>query len=305
MIKKQAKQYLFICSLAIYLIIFACNRNTHKQNNKNLESIENEDKVGTSNPIVLKFSNSLFSVPSPHEASIFIKKSGVKYNKNLLNSVDNISNYTTSFKKALNLGIYGSNLGYLNIYEQIPESFKYFAAIKKLSGELSLNESFDENIITCIENNLDNKDSLLFYISKIYRNANYHLNKNQRNNIGALVITGGFIESLYFLSKSATINGNYEIRNRIGDQKHPLDNLIDLLSPFYYQSDEYADLIDKLVDLAYEFDGIIYNYIYEDPYIDTANKLTIIKSESRIVISDYHLGIISEKIEKIRSAIIN
>ncbi|MFC2138596.1 hypothetical protein ACFLTE_10505, partial [Bacteroidota bacterium] len=291
--------------VAILILSVACNQNSNSPRNNNLKSFENEEDGDTTDAFVLKFSNSLFSVPSPHEASIFIKKNGVKYDNSLMNSVDNISNYSTSFKKALNLGIYGSNLGYLNVYEQIPESFKYFAAIKKLSNELGLNESFDDKIITRIENNLDNKDSLLYYISKIYQDANNYLNKNQRDDIGGLVITGGFIESLYILTKCAALSGSYEIRNRIGDQKHPLDNLIDLLSPFYFQSDEYSELIDKLVDLAYEFDGIIYNYIYEDPIIDTLNKMTIINSESRIVISDYHLNIISEKIDKIRSAIIN
>ena len=301
----QAKQYLFIGFHLILIVIIACNQKNSAPKDENLETAVNEENIDTANSFVLKFSNSLFSVPSPHEASIFIKKNGVNYDKKLLNSVDNISNYSTSFKKALNLGIYGSNLGYLNVYEQIPESFKYFAAIKKLSSELGLNESFDDKIINSIENNLDNKDSLLYYISKIYQDANSYLSKNQRNDIGSLVITGGFIESLYILTKCAAFTGNYEIRNRIGDQKHPLDNLIDLLSPFYYQSNEYSELIDKLVDLAYEFDGIIYTYNYEEPDIDTVNKMTIINSESRIIISDYHLNIISEKIDKIRSAIIN
>ncbi len=291
--------------IIVVISLAGCNQKNRSSEGGKKENIEIEENSDSVNSIVLKFDNSLFSVPSPHEASIFIKKNGVKFDNQLLNSVENLSNYSTSYKKALNLGIYGSNLGYLNVYEQIPESFKYFAAIKKLSEELGLNESFDEDIVQRIENNLGNTDSLLFFISKIYQDANSYLNKSQRNDIGALVITGGFIESLYVLTKCALISGSYEIRNRIGDQKHPLDNLIDLLSPFYFQSDEYSQLIDKLVDLAYEFDGIIYTYIYEEPVIDSVNKLTIINSESRIVISDYHLNIISEKIDKIRTSIIN
>lgn len=296
------KIHIFIFILLISCCIFSCHQKAPKSSNNVL--LEMDEELDSTNSIVLKISNSLFFVPSPHEATLFIKKNGVKFNDDLINKIENLSKYSTSFKKALNLGIYGSNLGYLNIYEQIPESFKYFAAIKKLSNDLGLSESVDNNLISRIENNLNNKDSLLFFISKIYQDANAYLNKNQRNDVAALVIAGGFIESLHILAKSAQITGNYEIRNRIGDQKHPLDNLIDILSPYYYQSDEYSSLIDKLVDLAYEFDGIIYTYSYEKPFIDTANKLTIINSESRIVLSDYHLDIILKKISIIRDGII-
>lgn len=299
-LQKQSK--VIIVFLALSLLLGSCNNS--QKTGKPTEDLLEVD-IDTSVSMVLKLGNSLFSVPSPHEASIFIAKNGIKYDKALMNDIDNVGKYTTSFTKALNLGIYGANLGYLNVYEQIPESFKYFNVIKRLCNDLGVYDSFDESLIQRIENNLNNNDSLLYIISKVYQEANNYLNKSQRNNIAALIVTGGWIESLYILTQCTLSSGNYEIRNRIGDQKHPLDNLIDLLSPYYYQSNEYSQLIEQLVDLAYEFDGIIYNYSYDDPVIDSANKLTVINSESRIVISDYHLNIIAEKITKIRDNIIN
>jgi len=262
-------------------------------------------EIDTSASVIILYNSALFSIPSPHEATLFVKNNGVKFNKNLLNDIEKITNYTTSFKKALNLGIYGTDLGYLNTYEQIPESFKYFNAIKQLSEDLGIYDSFDEELINSIEHNLGNKDSLLFYISKIYLEASNYLNQNLRSGIGALIITGGWIESMYLLTQCTLETENYAIRNRIGDQKHPLDNLIDLLSPFYYQAEEYSNLIDKLVDMAYEFDGIIYNYSYDEPIVDSANKVTIINSESRIVVSDYHLQTLARKVVGLRNQIIN
>ena len=49
---------------------------------------------------------------------------------------------------------------------------------------------------------------------------------------------------------------------------------------FYNESNEYTELTEKLIDLAYEFDGIDINYTYEAPIIDKEKKLTII-NESR------------------------
>ena len=49
------------------------------------------------------------------EITMLIKEGGAVYDKQELNDHNNVSNYTTNFKKALNLGVYGTDLGYANI----------------------------------------------------------------------------------------------------------------------------------------------------------------------------------------------
>ena len=141
-------------------------------------------------------------------------------------------------------------------------------------------------------------------LSNSYRKADGFLKENDRNEVGALILAGGWIESLYLLTTIAKATSNRDVINRLGEQKHPLDNLIEVLSPLYYKSDEYAELTDKLIDLAYEFDGIIYSYSYKEPKIDVANKTIYINSQSRVIMSEYHLDIISQKVEDIRSLIV-
>jgi len=106
------------------------------------------------------------------------------------------------------------------------------------------------------------------------------------------------------LAQITNENKNRNIINRLGEQKHPLDNLIELLSPYYYKSKEFAWLIDALVDLAYEFDGIIFNYTYQESEVIPDQKLSIIKSNSNVIISEYHIRTIAQKISAIRSSII-
>jgi len=77
-----------------------------------------------------------------------------------------------------------------------------------------------------------------------------------------------------------------------------------VLTPLYYKSPEYAELIDKLIDLAYEFDGIIYSYSYKEPHVDEEKKIMYINSQSRVIISEYHIDIISQKVEALRNMII-
>jgi len=282
------------------LLLFGCNKKSTKISNN-----EPIDEKTDSSTLLVKVNNLVFSIPSPQQAYLFIRKNGIKFNKELINDINNISKYTTSTKKALNIGILGSDLAYLNVFEQIPEAVQYFTSIKKLAIELGIFDSFDQKLIDKIENNLSNKDTLMICISKIYENINAYLKNNQRNGTGMLIIAGGWIESLYILTQATISTGNYEIRNKVGEQKYPLDNLIELLSPYYYYSEDFTQLIDKLIDLAYDFDGVIYNYDYEQPVIDTIKKTTIIRSESKVIISEYHLNVISEKISQIRNEIIN
>lgn len=297
------KSFLFIS----VIIIASCNNYTSEKDTKKGKE-KQDNKYSThlidTSTIFLKYNNTLFTLPSPYQATFSIKNNDIEFHKSLLNPAGNVSNYTTNFQQALNMGIYGTDLGYLNIYDQIPSVISYFTVIKKLSKELGLENALQINIIDRIEKNINNQDSLLVLITSTYRQFDYYLKTNNRKDIGALILTGGWIESIYILSQSAVESNDRQIINRLGEQKHPLDNLIEILSPYYYQSKDFAELIDILVDLAYEFDGIIYSYTYIESEVNEAKKLTKINSKSNVIISEYHLKTIANKIASVRNKII-
>lgn len=282
------------------LIIFSCKKsNTTSTNSAGIHLTD----IDTSS-LVFKYNNTLFTIPSPFQVTSIIRSNDIDYNKSFLSPPENVSNYTTVFKQSLNIGIYGTDMGYLNIYDQTPDIISYFTVIKKLSGELGLNSAFQVSLIERIEKNIDNQDSLLFFLTNTYREFDAYLKNSNRKDVGVLIVTGGWIESLHLLAQITNENKNRNIINRLGEQKHPLDNLIELLSPYYYKSKEFAWLIDALVDLAYEFDGIIFNYTYQESEVIPDQKLSIIKSNSNVIISEYHIRTIAQKISAIRSSII-
>lgn len=299
MFQNRYKLNFFYFFIVFSLSVISCNKSDNK-------SIEEENIIGDmdTTSLVLKYNNTLFSLPSPFQVTSIIKNNNIDFNKNYLNQPENVSNYTTVFKQSLNIGMYGTDMGYLNIYDQVPDIISYFTVIKKLSGELGLNSAFQTSFIDRIENNIDNQDSLMFFLTNTYREFDGYLKSSNRKDVGVLIVTGGWIESLYLLAKITTENKNRNIINRLGEQKHPLDNLIELLSPYYYKSKEFAWLIDALVDLAYEFDGIIFNYSYEESTVIPEQNLTIIKSNSNVIISEYHIRTIAQKISTIRNTII-
>jgi hypothetical protein len=263
-----------------------------------------EQEIDTSS-LLLKYNDNLFSLPSPYQAAYIIREHDVPFDKTLLNDPQSHTHYTTSFKKALNIGVYGTDLGYLNIFNGEQESLAYFNVMKKLANDLGLQNAFSAGEFEKLRESLVEGDSMLYYLSRSYRKFDAHLKEHNRKKTGALILAGGWIESNYILSQTVLQSQKRPLVNRLGEQKHALDNLIDLLSSYYYEAEKYTELIDQLVDIAYEFDGVIYNYYYKEPVVKEKQKLTIIRSNSNVVISEYHLRTIAEKLRKLRNKVIS
>lgn len=302
--------FFFIVSFILSALLTACNSNDSASDSDEEPFAETyqstEDDNSSSGSSVIKIEGKLFSIPSPFQVAMMMKDNEIPYNSALLNPAEKSYQYSTSFEKALNLGIYGANLGYLNIYEQYPEVANYLSAIESLSEELGLSSSFNQEVIERLENNRNNKDSVLFITSNIYKNADAYLFNNERSEIGSLILAGGWLESLYLLTQSATKNQSEDLLASIGEQKYSIESMIALLRPYYGQrSKSYDDFLMALVELAQVFDGVVIKYKYIEPETEAQNKITIINSETKTIISDYQLTTITEKVEKIRATIIN
>ncbi len=277
------------------------DENNENKDEKDTVKVETEDNQTS----LLKINDRLFSIPSPFQIVMLVKEINIPYNRELLNPTSNQINYSTNYKKALNLGVYGANLGYLNIYGQLPDAASYFTVVRNISKELGIMSSMNERVIKRMENNNSNKDSLTHIISRIYRDADAYLLNNNRNEIGVLIIAGGWIESLYIMTQSLQHTKDQRLIDRVGEQKHPLDNLIELLRPYYGKStQEFDGFLENLVELATVFDGVVIKYQYIKPSVDKVNKITTINSKSKTIINEYQLKAITESIKKIRYKII-
>lgn len=297
---KRLRVPFIVFSVVALFFAWSCTSQEEKDKEKELEV-----KIDSSASMLVKFNNTLFSVPSPYQMAMLAREQKIDFNKDFLNPTSNVNKYSTDFKKALNLGVYGANLGYINIYEQNPDAITYFAVVKSLAAQLNIIGAFNPKTISRIEKNMGNKDSLLYILSSTYRTADQYLKDNKRDDMGVLILAGGWIESFHIIIDIAKKQNNQEIINRIGEQKHPLDNLIKILSPYYNQSEDFAKLVDSLIDLAYDFDGIDFKYKYEEPVVDVKAKTTTVTGKTEVIISGEQLKTISDKISKIRLNIVS
>jgi len=289
--------------LALSLAMVSC-QNAKQKKEQVPQNVSMSDVADTSSQTI-KFGNTLFSLPSPYQLSMMVKNADVKFNENLLNPVSNSQKYNSQFKKCVNLGVYGADLAYLNIYDQMQIVMQVFSVTKVLANELDLVVAFNSDLVSRVEANIDNKDSLLYIMSNTYRDVDVYLKESQRQREGAFVLAGGWIEAMYVLTQLASDCKDEELKQHVGESKQPLDNLIKILSPYYSYNEEIKTLLDALMDLTNDFEGIEQDYTYKVPEIDPDSKVTIIKSVSNVVVKDADLQVITKKIKSIRTMLIN
>lgn len=274
-----------IVNLVILLLLLsACGS---KQESAEKDMIEDFDKQEVQGPAISEavIGDILQSIPSPLEISVLLKESGKKYNSAFLNPADNISKYNNNFKRALNLGIYGTDLGYTNIYEQNQDGVKFMASIKSLADGLNIGQFFDIETIGRLATNSKNLDSLLLITTQNFNSINHYLQTQSRSNLSVLLLTGGWLEAMHITCNVAAMDpNNKELQEKIGEQKVILENIILLLS-FYKDSDpNMASLLTEMEGLKKVFDKVEITYTYKESTFEVVNGVMVIKDNSSTTI---------------------
>ena len=194
-----------------------------------------------------------YTIPAPVEMASLIQSTGADFNGDNLNSVDNVNNYVTRKQKALNLGVYGANLSYATMFERSKESLYYLSAVRQLADQLGASNVINDDLITRVEANKENKDSLLVIVSDTFWSLNAKFKEDNMEDISALVIAGGWIEALHLANSH--VAGNDALRTRVAEQKYSLDDLISLFGT-YENQENLADVLADLNQLKTVFDQV-------------------------------------------------
>lgn len=251
-----------------------------------------------------KAQNVFYSIPSPIETTSLLKGAGAKYSASYLNPIENVSNYSTAASRALNLGVYGSDLSFTSIFDQTQESMLYLRCTNKLANSLGISGAFDDKTTARIESNLENRDSLLTIISDSYWNADSYLKENGQPGVSALIVAGGWIEGLYIATQIANTTKNEDITTRIGEQKLSLDNLVALLESYKTTNEGINETYNQLVELKKIYDAIPVKVAETIASTDPQAGVTIVDNKSSYKLTPEQLKAISDKAAQIRNKII-
>lgn len=295
-----SKTTLFAFYITITLAFVACGSSA--TDTSGAEAVDTAD--ATSKVKDVKAQNVFYSIPSPIETTTLLKAAGAKYNPNFLNPIENTSKYETVAAKAMNLGVYGSDLSFTSIYDQTQESMLYLRCTNKLASGLGISGAFDESTTSRIEANMQNRDSLLAIISDSYWNADAYLKDNGQPGVSALIVAGGWMEGLYIAVRIANTTKNQAIITRIGEQKLSLDNLIALLDSYKADNDAIPGLLTQLNDLKKVFDAIPAGASETVATTDKDKGVTTIEGGGTFTLTPEQLKQITDKSTEIRNKMI-
>ena len=257
----------------------------------------NEDGSGASTKVE-------YVLPSPMEIASLIERTGIKYEEGILNPVENEENYNNNFKKGINLGVYGADLGLILVFEQTQDAITYFKTVKNLAEELGIAGAFEKSTIDRVEANLSDRDSLMVIAGEAFRDADMYLKENERGPISTIVLAGGWIEALFISCSFGTSTLDPQVLNRIGEQKVSLQTLISMMQRVKLEGKDYEGLTESLNDLKASFDKVQIDYeeIPEEPHPD--KQITEVKRISSITITEPIFKEIASKVNAIRADLV-
>jgi hypothetical protein len=285
----------------------ACGSGAKQDEKAFLNSLDSAKTEGTAIDTEV-IGSILQSIPSPLEISVLLKESGQKYDNTILNSADNVSKFNNNYKKALNLGIYGTDLGYTNIYQQNKDGIRYLSAIKSMADGLNIGQFFDVETIGRLANNSRNLDSLLLITTQNFNSINAYLQSQNRSNLSVLLLAGGWVEAMQITCQvAAKDKKNKDLKDTIGEQKIILENIMLLLS-FYKDADpNMASLLKDFEELKSAYDKINIVYTYKESTMEVVDGVAMIKDNSTtsIQITDEDIVLIQKITDSIRTKIIS
>jgi len=171
-----------------------------------------------------------YPLPTAYEVTNLLNRSGAAFVIGITNPTAKAESYLTETDKAINLGIYGADLAYVTTYNMKQETMDYMKVLRKLADELQVSTNFNAELARKVENNIDNKDSLISIISQSYHDTYSFLTNNGKDDISVLVLAGTWVEGLYLTTMVATTSvRNADMLQIVANQKSSLATLVDLL----------------------------------------------------------------------------
>jgi hypothetical protein len=298
---------LIVSQLIVLLLLFSCRSSTRKSTEfafPDSDSIPLSEAEKLSDEAIDDISR---NISSPVEIADILQKMSVPFSTAYLASSIDAGRLSTSFDKALKLGILGADLGYVNMYEKTGSTIDLLSSIKKLADGLSVGQFFDFETIKRLSLNRSNLDSLLFLSLRSFNQIDKFLRDKGRGQLSALMITGVWIEGQYLATQVLKQNPDSILRNRVGEQKVILNDLLMLLSPYCKSSQEFKSLCQQMQDIKEKYRDIKITYSIGEPKtMEKDGALVVVQTDqSKVEMTEEQLAGIIEITQNLRNKLIS
>ncbi len=294
---KQLRTIFAAIPLAAGLILTSCGGGGDDDHTTGNDTIP---KTDTANVMTDELNQEMIGLPSPSEMLGFIRETskGNTKNTSFLNPVDNSKNYQDAKSMALNFGIYTCDLSYCSIFDMGSQAQEYFKVVRTLGEEIGVSSVLTADVMKRAESNVKNADSLAAIADEIYASSSDILERNGKGPTLALVVAGGYIESLNIAANLINFDPKNPAVSRFADQKYILEDIILFMKK--YESDAgVAEAKKQLEELKAVYDQIK-EVPVEQPKSSDKNK-KVFGGGTVLEMSNEQFKMVAEKVKSIRN----
>ncbi len=246
------------------------------------------------------------NISSPVEMANQIKKSGAPFDQGILNDAEKMKDYSTSFKRALNLGAYSADLGYINTFNKNSVVVSYLLAVKELADGLNVGQFVDFTTLSRLAKNSTNLDSLKLLSVSCFNDMDKYLREQKRSNVSTAIVAGAWIEGIYITSRVIEQTRDTELVNRLAEQKDIASILLIILNNYSRGDVNFQALVSKLNDLKSIYDDVRITTEFGEPQTKEVDGMLIIEQKelTHVDITDEQVAQIVEKVKALRQFIV-
>ncbi len=295
-----AKNRLVLLGLMLIFVVSSCKSDRSKD-----AITVSTDELATDSTVtagIQSVKQIFYSLPSPLETALILKRSGAKYNEEILNPVENVSRYNTNKSMALNLGIYSTDLSYASLFDQTQATIKFMTASKKMAENLGILNAIDNAVIQRLEENVNNREVIMETISETFLNTNSILEEDDRVAVGSIILVGGWLEGLYIAtSLVGDVNStDNELVDRIVDQKFSLETVLNLLNQ-NIENPDVKDIYNDIAELKKIYDEVQISVSKVEVVQDSKSKVATLSSKNVVTVKPEVFNKLKLKVKELRT----
>ncbi len=174
---------------------------------------------------------------------------------------NDISTYHTSYKQAMNLGIYRTDLFYANYYRKTIDILRYMSAINRLQSQLAYASEAMQKRLSALEEVIKEKpyhiDSVIFVQGNLFfEDFEAHFRAIDREEVNAWIELGSWIEGAYLVTLHYENEPSEVLRHKLAEQKIILAQLL-RLTEIYRHRPAFEQMHQNIIELSVLYQKVL------------------------------------------------
>lgn len=286
----------------IAIAFIACSESNSRKTEE--KEVKEDFKAEAEAPLREHLKKVYYPIPSPEQMFSFINENGINYSSELTNPVSNAKELVQPSLQALNFGIYTADLAYAAAYKDVESTIKLYQVVKELGTEMNIAEIVTDEMMSRMQQNMENPDSLAQIAGNSYYQAVEFLEQNGQEEKLALMSLGGWVESIYItINTIEKFDSESKAVQRIADQKIIFGNLFAYLKKY-----EDKASVNKALGEIKEIRNI-FSSLKESRFASTSNTKKngkmVLEGGSRVKITEAQFDALKLAINNYRASIIS